>query len=524
MEKTGVRFEEREDGIYLVLDPAQDLALPDLLELVKAQGIEDCDEEALRKALDEKKGRPVRVAEKQEPAQVHVRKSEDAMRAEIYLSPPRGKAPWPTEEEIRAALAEEKIVHGIREETLRLLASPGAEEQWLAVAEGQAPVDGEDGSLVFKIESTVARDLDAAKIDLRDMGAIVNITKGTEILEKTPPTEAVDGTDVLGRVVKARRGRDPRIPTGSNTRLSEDGLHLYADADGHLSVKDDKVSVLPLFQVAGDVDFSVGNIDFLGAVEIKGTVREDFVVKSGGDIVIKGVVEGATLESQGDMNIMVGVRGMGKAMLRCKGNLRAGYLDQCNVHCDHDVVIEKGALRHSQIACRGKVLVMNDKKGQIVGGKIQAGTEVRCVSLGSEMGTRTQVSVGFAPELVEERKQQMATLKEMTDKLQEIKNNITFLKKLEEKGGLDEARRALLVKLTKARFQIEAQQGIINERLIALEGEIEKCRQEGIVRVRGACYPGVTISIRGISYVVREEMKFIRFLLDQGEVRALPFN
>lgn len=527
METTGIRFDEREDGVYLVVAAETELTLSDLLGQVRERGIGNCDEGALQEALGQRRGRPVRIGDlpvRSEPARIRVRMSDDAMRAEIFVSPPLGEGPWPTEEELRATLQGEKILFGVREEVLRSLTGPGAENRWIAVAEGRPPRHGEDGQLFFKVQTTTARDLDAAKIDLRDMGSIVNITTGTEILEKTLPTEAVDGTDVSGRTVKARRGRDPRIPAGANVRVSDDGLHLYADADGHLSVKDDRISVLPLFEVAGDVDFSVGNIDFLGAVEVKGTVREDFIVKAGGDIVVKGVVEGATLECQGNMNILVGVRGMGKAHLFCKGTLRAGYLDQCNVRCDHDVLIEKGALRHSNIACRGKVLVTNDKKGQVVGGKIQAGTEVRCISLGGEMGTRTLVSVGFAPELVEERKKHTEMLKEMTGKLHEIMNNIAFLKKLDEKGGLDEARRVLLVKLTKARFQLEAQQGLVNERLAALEEEIERCRQEGVVRVRGSCYPGVTVSVRGVSYVVREEMKFVRFILDQGEVRVLPFN
>ncbi|MBL3593308.1 MAG: DUF342 domain-containing protein [Synergistaceae bacterium] len=527
MEKRGVRFEERDDGVYVVVDPTADLQLPELLELVRAQGLDGYEEEALGQALGDRRGKLVRVLEKGEepqPAEFLVRVSDDFMKAEIYLEPPKGGASWPTEEEIRAFLASEKIVFGVRDDVLSSLTSPGSERRWLVVAEGTPAIDGKDGQLVFKVESAQTRDLEAARVDLRDMGTIINITRGTEIVEKIPPTEAVDGTDVMGRTVKARRGRDPRIPAGANVRLSEDGLRLYADADGHLSLKEERISVLPLFEVPGDVDFSVGNIDFLGSVEIKGTVREDFVVKAGGDIIVKGVVEGATLESKGEMIIQIGVRGMGKAKLICRGNLKAGYLDQCHIQCDHDVIVEKGALRHSQISCRGKVIVSSDKKGQIVGGKIQAGTEVRCVSLGSEMGTKTQVAVGFIPELVEERKAQAEAAKELDVKLQEIKNNISFLKKLEEKGNLDDSRRALLVKLTKARFQIEAQQSVVNSRLEVLDGEIEKCRHEGVVRVRGTCYPGVTVSIRGVAYVVREEMKFVRFILDQGEVRVLPFS
>lgn len=49
----------------------------------------------------------------------------------------------------------------------------------------------------------------------------------------------------------------------------------------------------PLFYVYGDVDFNVGNIDFLGDVHISGDVREDFVVHATGTVTVDGLVEGA---------------------------------------------------------------------------------------------------------------------------------------------------------------------------------------------------------------------------------------
>lgn len=182
------------------------------------------------------------------------------------------------------------------------------------------------------------------------------------------------------------------------------------------------------------------------------------------------------------------------------------------------------AIIHSDVGARGIVEVLGSKKGQIVGGKIQAGQEVVCETLGSEMGTRTEVSVGVLPELVEERKRLSENLKELQGKMAEVETNLGYLKKLESGNMLDDQKRGLMVRLTKAKFQLQAQLGMINDRLKALDGEMERSKLSGRVRVRNICYPGVSVTIRGMTYVVRETQRFACFLVDAGEIKVKSFE
>ena len=118
METTGIRFDEREDGVYLVVAAETELTLSDLLGQVRERGIGNYDEGALQEALGQRRGRPVRIGDlpvRSEPARIRVRMSDDAMRAEIFVSPPLGEGPWPTDEELRATLQGEKILFGVRE-------------------------------------------------------------------------------------------------------------------------------------------------------------------------------------------------------------------------------------------------------------------------------------------------------------------------------------------------------------------------------------------------------------------------
>ena len=53
---------------------------------------------------------------------------------------------------------------------------------------------------------------------------------------------------------------------------------------------------------------------------------------------------------------------------------------------------------------------------------------------------------------------------------------------------------------------------------------MENSKAKGCVRVKGVCYPGVTVSVRGLTYIVREKQQFCSFVYDGGEVKVKPFD
>jgi uncharacterized protein (DUF342 family) len=187
-------------------------------------------------------------------------------------------------------------------------------------------------------------------------------------------------------------------------------------------------------------------------------------------------------------------------------------------------IVVAEAILHSDIGARGEVVAMGSKKGQIVGGTIRAGSEVLCEVLGSEMGTKTEVVVGELPELSEERKRADENLKQFAEQLDKLDANINFLKSLQQSGQLTEDKRETLARVTKAKFQIMAQHDATRRRLSELADEMEKNKSTGRVRVKNACHPGVTITIRGVRYIVRETLKFTKFVYEEGEVRIKSFE
>jgi uncharacterized protein (DUF342 family) len=271
------------------------------------------------------------------------------------------------------------------------------------------------------------------------------------------------------------------------------------------------------------VDFSVGNINFTGSVKIKGAVREGFSVVAAGDIEIKEMVEGAHVESSGNIVILGGVRGMGKARIVADGTIQLGFVDQASIRSRADVKV-KNAILHSDVTAQNSVTVLGGQKSQIAGGKVQAGVEIICQTLGSEMGTKTEVVVGIPPEQAERRKELQTLLAQRKEELEKMEANLGFLKKLEQAGKLDEEKRLLTVKVTQSKYKIQAAITSMTKELAELEERLEYGKSKGVVRVKDVCYPGVSIFIRGASYAVREPFKFASFVYEDGEIRLKSFD
>jgi uncharacterized protein (DUF342 family) len=258
-------------------------------------------------------------------------------------------------------------------------------------------------------------------------------------------------------------------------------------------------------------------------VRILGAVREGFQVVAAGIIEIKEMVEGAHVESASDIIILGGVRGMSKGRIIAGGNVITGFADQAYIRSRANVEI-KNSVFHSDVAAQGNVTVMGGQKSQIAGGKIQAGVEVVCQTLGSEMGTKTEIIVGVPPEQAERRKELQTLITLHKENIEKLEASLAFLKKQETAGTLDEGKRTMMVTVTKSKFQLQSALSSMAKELAEIDERLELTRARGVVRVRDICYPGVTIMIRGLIYVVREPSKYAAFVFDEGEVRLRSFD
>ena len=530
MESAKFHLEYREDGIYLSADEGADYSMASLVGFLKSEGVEDYNGDGIMTFISLKDGQPLKVAdrnpENEKDAALEVKVSSDGMKAELWLDPPGGQKPWPTEEQVVALLAEKEVVEGVDKDAISQILSEKITKTWVVVASGTPAQDGTDADFDYKVQFGSAKpkeEDESGKVDLKNLSSVTVVIKNQVLAEKIPATEGIDGVNVKGLPIKAKKGKDRSHGVGSGTQVSEDGIRLEALIDGNLVLKGGKLHVVPIFQVDGDVDYSVGNINFIGTVLVNGAVREGFEVVTSGDIEINGMVEGAHLVSKGKITVTGGIRGMNKASIKADGDITAGFIDQARVRSGKNITVSNAVL-HSDLAAHETITVLSGQKSQIAGGKTQAGLEVVCLTLGSEMGTKTEVIVGVVAELTDRKKELLALVSDLEGKTEKIEANLGFLKKLEAEGPLDEDKRGLLINLTKAKFQLQSQLSPAKEELISIDQQIEHSRNKGRVRVKGLCYPGVTVTMRGLTYVVREKQQFCSFLYEEGEIKVKPFD
>lgn len=196
-----------------------------------------------------------------------------------------------------------------------------------------------------------------------------------------------------------------------------------------------------------------GNLNFVGSIVIHGNVPSGFTVKAEGDIKIFGIVEAATIITNGEIYISKGINGLDKGSIIAKESVHVGYINQGKVTVGESIHVDNSIL-HS--VCSARVDIMC-RHGNIIGGTISAGNVIVVQDVGNRLSTETNLMFGLDKSIYEEEQQLIARKKELIEtinKLQileekinsnpELKNNpkhrITLLR---QKNSYNKTKKAL---------------------------------------------------------------------------------
>ncbi len=525
--------EINDDGVFLtVSDPVgtgQKLSLEQASTSIESQGIQNVDWEEVERACELAHGVPVKIAEYDpilyREAQILIDLSPDDMKAYLTLSAPQGGR-VPDYDRVVQALHEAGVVVGIDEEALRLMLSTSTLNEKTTVAEGIQPTTGKDAEIKQRFRNIRGRQTpdedeeEGGRVDFKSLHIVQNVTKGEPLAEKIPAVLGEKGRTVTGREIKAVMGRDIELTGGQNTRVSEDGLLLTSTIDGHVAFTGKVPLVLAVFDVKGDVDYSVGNIDFIGDIRIKGSVFDDFTVKAKGSIYVGGSVQSAILEATGSVVVKGGVIGKGRGLVKADEDIVAHFADDAILDARRDVIVHN-EIMHSQVMAGEKVEVTG-KKAVIVGGKVMAGTSIESKSIGSIADVKTEVHVGVDPRLIQEYNKLDSDLGKYEKSIVEIEHSINIMTEKQEVGKLPPEKIQLLQEWLTKRKQIKE----LIEDLIQRLGDLEHratLSRGGLVKVSKVLFPGTVVHIRTAYKKITEEIRFTTLSYDQGEIRIGPY-
>lgn len=523
-----------EDGIYLTVYPPQGdgspITLPLVLKELEEREVEGYDLELLKKVIDEANGRSTKIAEVvvREPVKgmAKVKVSQDKMVAWLTLIPPKHGGMPVTKEEILEAIEAEGIKYGIDDEVIERAMALGDISEELEFAKGLPAIDGLSAKIDYKFAvhgiEIKPKELENGKVDFYNLNLVQNVTNGQVLATKSMPTLGTDGINVLGTVIKAKPGKDIQIKAGKNTELIDDKTTLIATDDGHVTYSSGKVSVLPVYEVNGDVNFATGNIDFIGGVIVKGNVLEGFSVKAEGDVEVRGSITGGSVHAQGHVQVKNGIIAKDKGVVEATGNLFVKFVENGNINVEGDIVVGE-AIMHSKINCKGSIAV-GGRKGLIVGGVVRAGDVISAKLVGSNLATATELEAGIDPEIKIKFNSVTQALKEAKVNLEKTQQAFKLLKEMEQKqGGLPTNKKAMLVKVSRAQYQLMGAVQKLSVEQQELQQELEH-NTKGKISVSGLIHPGVKITIGPSSYYVKDETQFCSFVREGGEIHCVPLK
>jgi uncharacterized protein (DUF342 family) len=300
------------------------------------------------------------------------------------------------------------------------------------IAKGLAPRVGKSSKLKPLVQNALDRILrpqtvGSARVDMRNLGAIICVQKETELLRRMPPSDGRKGFTVGGDVIDAKSGEWIKFIPGDGTVISDgDENLLIADISGMPKFKDQKMWVDNIFTCKG-VNVGSGNVNYDGSVLVNGDVTEKMEIHATGDVTVNGFVESAIIHAGGDIIITEGA--MGKVndsgteystSLTSKGSVHVQHGQGLDINCNGNVTVGR-QLAYSRINCNGKVSVgsIDKPNGNIFACTVKCQDKVSAGTLGAVSGSNLSIDFSEGFNTLLERKD---TLDELLKKTKQNNN------------------------------------------------------------------------------------------------------
>jgi uncharacterized protein len=458
-----------------------------------------------------------------DPSSYLVEVSSDKMEASIKLLTDAAKVSL-SAEKLREALAAKGVTHGINDSALQKLASSPQLNLDFVVAKGRPPEESRSEEIEYKFDASgeaLPEGDEAGSVDFRSIKNFNNTRAGSLVAIKHPAIEGSPGYDVLGNEFKPREGKRLTLRTGKGVVLAEDGQSATAEIDGHACLVGDRLSVLGTIDIPANVDFSIGNINFIGNVRVRGAVMPGFSVTAEGGIEIAGNVEKANIKCGGNLDIRGLVFGQGHCEIEVAGDASIGAVDQAELTIRGDLNV-MNYIRHCKVAVGGKVEVKG-KKGNIVGGEIAAFRGIQAPFIGNSMATLTKLTVGSNPFISSELDVARARLAELETRMGQITTALKAIEARASAGPLDPSIQAMQEKLLKAKEQIEPETTSLTQQVAELQAQAAEYK-EAKIRISEIVYSGVVINFRDrLQYKTMDEAQHMCFYEEAAEIRTGPF-
>jgi uncharacterized protein len=322
---------------------------------------------------------------------------EDRLKAAITLHTPVGDSAELKVEDLLLFLKEAGVVYGIDQRFLKKALDQANVERnpviEMVVAHAMLPINGSDATLRMEVEigSMPGKLRGDGSIDFRERRMFVSVEEGQLIATKIKASPGIPGKNVMGQLIPQKEGRDITVRVTEDAVFREEDLTVRALKAGVVSVvKDNTIRVSSKQSISGDIDFNTGNIYSKNSVEIGGSVKQDFVVSSRGDVMIGGDIQSAIVNSHGNLIVRGGIVGSSSS-INIRGDADINFIENGTVHSGGNVVLRKSSY-YSTIIADGNIA--GDQKTKIVGGVVVCSGSMTAGEIGSKTAGAASITVG----------------------------------------------------------------------------------------------------------------------------------
>ncbi len=418
---------------------------------------------------------------------------------------------------IRQAIERAGIRFGLLEHQIKTLAmSPGEE---IVIAEGKPAVSGKSGWVerlvaIPKPEGECAGGMST----LHKFLLVWNVHQGGNVARVYEPEPGIEGMNVRGLPIIPRQGKKVHVRLGKGVYWSGDtpGLVL-ASCDGNAIVESDGlIDVQEVIELPDGLDYTVGNIDFVGSVDIRGDVASDLQIKVGKNCRVHGDVADTFVEAGGDVIVDRGFLGRGIGRICAGGSVTVQHILNQSITAANSVQILRESV-NGTVSAGKSILAPN---AVVTGGFLEADELIEVGSLGISEGSQAKVRVGRRGKIIERLNILDKEVHQSEKTLAELKDAVYKLVRMKiDVGQLTPERELLLERLQEAQRQLPAKLSAQKAEQERLNGALRAVSEARLI-VRGTIHANVFLDINGARKINDTALTGAMFVERNGAIEA----
>lgn len=418
----------------------------------------------------------------------------NGMEAVLTIIPGMSKQPEHDESWFQSLMDRHNIAFGADRDTWRFIPSQIRSTFVRTIAEGEPPVPEGDAELVELYRAGSAQ------------GQIMfRVASGDLLVEKLVGRKGARGRNVFDEPVPPPQGKDVLLEAGPGTRLSEDGLKLFAELDGFVCRIKNAFAVVEGLSIDPAGGGLQRVVNHNGVVIINGSVPQGYAVVAAQHVEIHGDVMAAHVIAGGDLRIHGKVAECAKTKVQAGGDMIVGRAEKSRLRAEKAVYIETDLL-NCEVISGGGVFEFTQGSTSLLGGSIVTGNGVAVYNLGATSSPATRLLAGVPFPIRTHFEHTARELADNVNKFGVLNAQFIQLHKLLLARQLPTEQAAVYKKLRLVREVITEKIKLGKAKLAKLHQACITTSRNTTIKARGAVYPGVVVKIANQSFIPKSRL------------------